>query len=218
VKVCLWSSKGGAGKTPVSYYLAKEHGYKIATNDYGVYDMCLKPDEFYYSPWESPFPEYPEDDIVFDLGGMLAKGGQSIVDAVKKSDLIIVPIFYEPTSVRKGVLSIREVLQFNKNIAVIATRLKSHSKDRGSLRNGYEHSFRYLSIKSTIDSLCKRIGIEIPVFPTANTTMYENMMIKRMSVSEMIKEDPLCAHSYKNPIRQIERVVDYIDSMRGGKK
>jgi cellulose biosynthesis protein BcsQ len=211
MKVCIWSKKGGSGKTPLSYYLAKEHGFKVATNDFGVYDMILQKDEFDYTPYEKAFPVYSDDKrIVFDLGGMLASGAKSIVSAIKSSDIVVVPVFFESAAVTGAVLSIREIVKLNRNIVVVATKLERNAADKDRMLADYSNSFEFRSIKKTIDRLSEGLGVDLPIYPTAKTTMYHQMIKNRKSASELMKDNPLLARSYKNARYQIEQVCKHI--------
>jgi hypothetical protein len=54
-------------------------------------------------------------DIVFDLAGSISKGANSIVSALRQSDLVVVPIYNEIKSLKSGVHTILEVSNFTKN-------------------------------------------------------------------------------------------------------
>ena len=73
MKITVFSAKGGVGKTPISYNIAKDKGWGIATNEtYHILDRCMPEEDLLVVPPNEEFPELPpEVDVVFDLGGAI---------------------------------------------------------------------------------------------------------------------------------------------------
>jgi len=52
----------------------------------------------------------------------------SITSAIEQSDVVLVPIYNQATSIKSGLNTIAEAMNLNKNIVVIATKLKKRGK------------------------------------------------------------------------------------------
>jgi hypothetical protein len=71
------------------------------------------------------FPDFGNEvDVVFDLAGSISKTALSITSAIKQSDIVLVPIYNEVKAINAGLNTIAEVLHFNANVVVIATKLR----------------------------------------------------------------------------------------------
>lgn len=114
------------GKTPISTNIALEKGFAIGTNEaHHVFDGFIPDNQLLAIGQNDAFPELPENiDIVFDLSGSISKTSQSIVSAIKQADVVIIPINNELKAINAGLNTIREVLPFNNNIIVVATKLQ----------------------------------------------------------------------------------------------
>lgn len=62
--------------------------------------------------------------MIFDLAGSISKSALSISSAIRQSDVVLVPIYNEIKSINAGLNTIAEVLNLNKNVVVIATKLQ----------------------------------------------------------------------------------------------
>lgn len=78
------------------------------------------------------FPKIEDDiDVVFDLAGSISKSAKSITSAIEQSSIVFVPIYNEVKAINAGLNTIAEVLHFNPNVAIIATKLQRRgSADR----------------------------------------------------------------------------------------
>lgn len=107
-----------------------DRGYSIGTNEpYHIFDQLLPDSQFLALDLNDAFPEIPDDiDIVFDLAGSLSSSALSISSAIKQSDVVIVPIYNEIKAINAGLNTIAEVLQINKNVIVVATKLQKKKR------------------------------------------------------------------------------------------
>ena len=131
MKITVYSTKWSAGKTPIATNIALDREYAIGTNEpYHIFDSFIPDNQLLSVDLSDPFPEIPDDiDIVFDLAGSISKSSLSITSAIKQSDVVLIPIYNEIKSITAWLNTIAEVMHFNKNIIVIATKLQKHKKD-----------------------------------------------------------------------------------------
>ncbi|MEL6748902.1 MAG: hypothetical protein AAFO09_01255 [Pseudomonadota bacterium] len=99
MKIAIYSSKGSAGKTPISANIVLDKGFCIGTNEaFHVYDNLIAENKLIALHTEEAFPQALVEhdiDIVFDLAGSISKSAISISSALTMSDCIIVPIYNE---------------------------------------------------------------------------------------------------------------------------
>lgn len=82
MKIALLNKKGGVGKTPFAFSIAKDLGLYLQSND----NSCI---EKIYKGKAQILDEVVEiDNCVYDFGGFVASG---VLDIIKKCDVIIVP-------------------------------------------------------------------------------------------------------------------------------
>lgn len=98
----------------------------IATNEtFHILDRVVPDSRLLVTDMNEPFPTFgPDIDVVFDLAGSLSKSSLSITSAVEQSDVVIVPIYAELKSINAGLNTLAEVLHFNQNVIVVATKLQ----------------------------------------------------------------------------------------------
>lgn len=131
MKITVYSTKWGAGKTPIASNFAFDHDFAVWTNEpYHVYDELLPEEKFIALDLNESFPNIPNDiDIVFDLAGSLSASAKSISSAIEQSDWVIVPIYDEYKSILAGLNTLAEVLHLNQNVIVVATKLQKQRGD-----------------------------------------------------------------------------------------
>ena len=99
MRIAVYSSKGSAGKTPISANIALDKGFCIGTNEaFHIYDSLINDNQLIALDTEEPFPPELADmdiDIVFDLAGSISKLAVSITSALSMADVVLVPIYNE---------------------------------------------------------------------------------------------------------------------------
>ena len=133
MKIAVYSSKGSAGKTPISANIALDKGFCIGTNEaFHIYDGLIADNRLIALHSEEAFPQelVSEDvDIVFDLAGSISKSALSISSALRMADFVLVPIYNEYKSLVAGLNTIQQIMKINKNVVVIATKLQKKKGD-----------------------------------------------------------------------------------------
>ena len=210
MKITVYNVKGSAGKTPISVNIALDHGYALGTNEpYHVLDSFI-PDNLLLSVLpDECFPEIPDNiDIVFDLAGSISKTSKSITSALSQSDLVIVPIYNEVKCLQAGVHSIIEVSKFCKNIVVVATKLK---KQRGEVFTNWNDSRDFKNIKRVVQgSIEDYIDNELEMLPLKLSTAFDSIFENEKSIKNMMEENKLLNHSYKEVQKQVDQLYRVI--------
>jgi len=91
MKIAIFNKKGGVGKTPLSYLIAKELGLKILTNDDNVISEELV-------TYQDKIDTYGHDNIVIDMGGWI---DDNTLDILQESDIVLIPFNSEPNSIKR---------------------------------------------------------------------------------------------------------------------
>ena len=120
MKITVYNIKGSTGKTPIATNIAFDYEYAVATNEvYHVLGDMFPEDRVLEVAPNEAFPELPEHiDVVFDLGGFVEAGGESISSALAQSDCVIIPVNNELKALRNTLHTIEEVRDINPNIII----------------------------------------------------------------------------------------------------
>ncbi len=139
-----------------------------------------------------------------DTFGMI-NTSHSITSAIKQSDLVIIPIFNEIKSLSAGIGTIQEIIPFNKNIMVIATKLQ---KTKGEVFTDWKNSNEYQNIDKIIRT---SIDLKIPILPLKFSKVFDTIFEKESSINQIIKTDRLAAFTYREVAKQFNDIYDFID-------
>jgi cellulose biosynthesis protein BcsQ len=209
MKIAVYSSKGSAGKTPISTNIALDKGFAIGTNEiFHVYDSFLDDNQLLALQPEDTFPKElvtHDIDVVFDLAGSISKTALSISTALEMSDFVIVPIYNEYKSLVGGLNTIEQIKQYNQNIIVIATKLEKQKKDVFS--SDWKQSEDFKNIESAVK---EKTGGGIPVLPLKKSKVFDNIFEEGMSISQLMNNNPLAKYNYKVVSDQFEEIYKLI--------
>ncbi len=212
MKICIYSAKGGEGKTPIATNIALDREYAIGTNEhFQLFDSFIPDNRLIALQSGESFPEIPSDiDIVFDLAGSISAHEASIVSALNQSDIVIIPISNEVKALNAGIGTIKEVLEFSKNILVVATKLEKGRKEKF---NGAEwnKSLSFLNIKDQVDTEIH--NHKIPCLPLKFSKAFDAIFEKEMSISQMMDTDPLAKYNYRDVAAQFNDIYEMIDEV-----
>ena len=145
--ISVINKKGGVGKTPFAFSIAKDLDMFLQSNDNSII--------------ESIYPNKSKiskelillDNCVYDFGGFVEKG---IIEILKGSDFIIIPCTQLFNSMLRTIESINEIQSFNKNIIVLITDYKDE-KDKNLIEetlteNLSDLSFYYFKHSKIVDN------------------------------------------------------------------
>lgn len=209
MKIAVYSSKGSAGKTPISANIALEKGFCIGTNEaFHIYDQLLPDNRLIALQTEEAFPEalVTEDiDIVFDLAGSISKMALSMTSAFKMADYVIVPIYNEYKSLVAGLNTIVQIQEYNQNIIVVATKLQKQKND--IFKDNWKESEDFKNIEK---ALITKIGEGIPILPLKFSKAFDNIFEKQKSIKQLMENNPLAKFNYREVNKQFDELYNLI--------
>lgn len=212
MKITVYSSKGGVGKTPIAANIVMDREYAVGVNEKEhVYEDFedISDDRILPLDLSESFPEIPGDiDIVFDLGGAISATSKSIPSAILQSDLVIVPIENEYKAIKKGLETLKEIEAmkgFTGRVIIVATKLKKGKKE--TFGDDWKGSKAYMNI---VDSL-KEEGFLYPVIPLKESAVYETIFERELSICQLRADNALSNYSFKIPDEQFNAIYQAID-------
>jgi len=168
MKIVVMSIKGGVGKTPISFNLAKDFDLDIQTNDHSALEMIYKERTTITNDL------YMAENTVYDLGGFTAHGVNKIVE---NADIVIVPVFNDYSALSQTIATLNQ-LKNPKHVLIAVTR--TENKDFKNVKKVLKEEFE---------------GLEYFEFPL--TKAFKNSIEYGESVIELVKTDKQLAHWYK---------------------
>lgn len=183
MRIALINKKGGVGKTPFSFSIAKDFGYFLQSND----NSCI---EQIYPGKTKIFEKVKElDDCVYDFGGFVAPG---ILEIIKNCNIVIMPCLPTCNSFLKTIETINEISPINSNIIILATNFKDDK----------EKDF----LKTELDKRYK----DIPTFYFKNSKIINNAVNMGLSFTELYNENSLSKRSYQSFYNEYRRLLKAI--------
>lgn len=207
-KISIFCSKGSTGKTPLAMNIFYDFEYNIGTNEpYNVIEDLVPDNKMMVVGLNEPFPELPDDiNMIFDLAGAMSEDARSITSAIKQSDVVIVPINNEFKAVKAGIHSLAEVMKYNKNVIVIATKLIKQKTDIFS-NNNWRESKDFCDIRAAVHTV---FDDSIPVLPLKFSTAFDTIFEREKSVKQICEEDPLLRYAYRVVELQVELIYSEV--------
>lgn len=209
MRITVYSTKGSAGKTPISANIALDKDYCVGTNElFHVYEGMFPDNKIIALKPEEAFPvELKEHDIdvVFDLAGSISQYSMSISSALQISDVVLIPIYDEYKSLVAGLNTVNQVMEYNDNIIVVATKLEKHKRDVFS--DDWRESRAYKNIEKAVR---EKFGEKIPVMPLKFSKAFDNIFEDNLSIDQMMKRDKLSAIAYRGVAQQFEDIYKLI--------
>lgn len=209
MKIAVYSSKGSAGKTPISTNIALDKDYCIGTNEaFHVYDSFIPDNKLIALNTEEAFPAEIEEhdiDIVFDLAGSISKLALSISSALKMADVVLVPMYNEYKALVASVNTVAQIQELNTNIIIIATKLQKQKSD--TFTTDWTQGEDFKNIQQVVHS---KLGDTIPILPLRFSKGFDQIFEKEKSLNQLMKEGGLALHAYKDVARQFDEIYKLI--------
>lgn len=209
MKIAVYSSKGSAGKTPISTNIALDKEFCIGTNEaFHIYDSLIEDNQLIALDTEEPFPQELVDmdiDIVFDLAGSISKLAVSITSALSMSDIVLVPIYNEYKSLVAGLNTLHQIMAYNRNVVVIATKLQKGKKE--TFNGDWSQSSDFKNIEAAVK---EKFGDQLPVLPLKYSKVFDNIFEEQKSIQQMMDGSGLAQYNYREVAAQFDDIYRQI--------
>lgn len=177
--ISIINFKGGVGKTPFAFSIAKDLKLDLLSNDYSsienIYDRAKIERE----------PQL-QDNCVYDFGGFVDK---NITHILAKSDFVIVPCKPNNNSILQTLKTLEEVSTDNENIIVLNTDFKTDKQKK--------------LVKETLSSEFENLKF----FNFKHSTILDNSIDYGLSFKELLKSYSSYKNfvaEYKNLLKYIK--------------
>ncbi|CUU79211.1 hypothetical protein JJB27_09170 [Campylobacter fetus subsp. venerealis] len=181
--ISIINKKGGVGKTPFAFSIAKDFDYFLQSNDISIIENIY--------PDKAKISDTPKliDNCVYDFGGFVAKG---VLEIAEKSNYIIVPCVSSYNSILRTIETVNELKEYNKNIIILITNYKDE-KEKAQMVEVLESNFS-----------------DLKFFYFKFSKIIENCMTTGVSFLELANENTLAKLSYSNFINEYKKLLDTI--------
>lgn len=176
--ISIASTKGGVGKTSLAFSLAKDLGYRYATNDMSVVLNKYRNARYY----PKKIPLYP--DTVYDFGGFVDPNADEIL---RQSDIIILPTVNDLNSIMKSLILIKTFRE--KTILVFANMIENPN-DAALIREKIHEHFPNLAF-----TYLRR------------TKLLKNALESGMSATELFEMNNHTQHLYRQAYGEYEKIL-----------
>jgi len=182
-KIAVITTDGGAGKTAISFAVAKELDYYLISNDDSVIEMAY--------PDMAKITKQPKviDETIYDFGGFVDAG---VIDIIKHCDIVIVPCINDLNSKMKAIKTIQELSKYNDNFLVVATRT--------------ENKTDFKEVKESINEVFK----DVKVLGLRKTKLLKNALEFGNSPLELVNESKTVAWQSRNFIPEYKAILKEI--------
>lgn len=194
----IFSLKGGVGKTSLSLSMALElesrgKDVSVISNDpVSIISRVLGDDKTMIMPQNQNFPKEitTDDDFILDLGGFLE---QRIIDVLQKSKTIIIPTTPDYASIQATISTLNDVKKLNENVVLVINRT-----DKKDFQEIYE-MFRDKGLA------------KFPMFQVKSSKAFDNIQIKRISINQMMIDEPVRRRAYEEVQHQIDKIIEHLE-------
>lgn len=161
--IVIANKKGSVGKSPLSFNIAYDLGMKIITNDKSALIGCYKENTTLTNNITY------QKNTLYDCGGFTAPG---IIDVVKKVDLVIIPVFNDPSSLIQTKDTLKQLLPFAKKIVIVTT--KTEGKDAQAIKKSLDKKYP-----------------DLTYFNLPLTKAFNHSLKKGRSIKELVAKDKI---------------------------
>lgn len=194
MRIAVYNFKGGQGKSPIAVNLALMTGAGIVTNEiYVTYEKALAASQFIKVLPGAAFPNIPaEIPIIYDLGGYV---DERVSHVLAECAHVVIPVSNEFQALQTTIYAIEEILKITPRIVIVGTKL------RGADFENIRHVLT--------GTLGERIAA-IPFFPLRHSTAFDHVMIRGLSLRELVAEGGIQAHSFRNIAAEFDALAHHL--------
>ena len=197
MKVVIYNSKGGVGKSPIAVALTEylENAIVVSNEQSDAY---LDNYEFYKyaaDPLEYVQSLDHNGDVVYDFGGRFS---HHVIDAVKSADVLIVPTYRDVDAIQKALNAIEELREYGTPVIAVATKTPPGGD-------------QYIA-----DTIFDNFGEEVPVFHLREGKVFMNALATGQRPNEYVRSgNPLLRTTYRNILGEIEELAEAVKLFGG---
>ncbi|EFP5423891.1 ParA family protein [Campylobacter coli] len=180
--ISIVNKKGGVGKTPFAFSIAKDLEYFLQSNDNSIIEK-IYPEKAKILPTPKKI-----DNCVYDFGGFVEKG---VLDIIKESNKIIVPCTSNYNSLLRTLETLNEIGNDGK-VCILVTDYRDE-KEKKQICETLESNFTDLNL-----------------FFFKFSKIIENSMSSGASFTELYNENNLSRLSYTNFFNEYQRLLNFI--------
>ena len=189
--ISVLNKKGGVGKTPISFSLAKDLGYFLQSNDNSVVENIY--------PDMAKITSKPQliENCVYDFGGFK---DTRINDIIKQAKKILIPTLTSIVDVQATMATLKDVIEINKNIVIIVNRAKNNNKA--------------IELKEYLDDEIKKLdsNINIPIIFVRESSVLEDSLFDCEYVETKAGTNRFKRHIYRNAIEDMIKLKTTLES------
>ena len=117
------------------------------------------------------------------------------------------PIYNEVKAIKAGLNTIAEVLELNKNVVVIATKLQKRNKN--DIFTDWSKCEDMQNIQNAVHS---QISLSIPVLPLKFSSVFDAIFEQEKSISQLMQASWLANYQYREVNKQFNAIYHLINT------
>lgn len=188
MRICIWSPKGGVGKSSLSSLLQQIDDCQIITNDkMNPYSLILSESDYYLVNDNEKIPTFNNEtsSLIWDLGGYSDERIPTFIQECKNL-IVLIPFTSDVVSFQAAISVFNNIKHLNSNIFFILNRAKKGDYD---------------IFKKQMD----KMGINKALLEVKESKLFSNIFNRNQKISD-IKRDSLLSHSYKTVLKQVSDI------------